>query len=552
MRVIPAITVGCGAAAFLGAMAHILFLEPGYRPWLLPLHGCLILLGLYWWRNKPSNPVAASAITGVYLSSVICLYILFGEFTSTVHLGILIVGGLYLSLDRRLLLILSATWLIWLTVIASVWLPQREGLPVLIICFISTIGGAALRKIRLTGIEEVVSLQAQLEQTVAEREQAIQRAKEAEKMESLGVMAAGVAHDYNNLLVGIVGGADLVAHAETQDDREFGLHMINTSADALSGLSAQLLELSGGRPINKVTANLNTIVERTIATLGGEANTAGRIHCTLDPDIPLVLGEPASLQQVILNLTTNALEAASTNPGSVRIGTQTEPNQQSEGSKNVLLWVEDDGPGIPESDRSRIYDPFFTTREGGHGLGLATSRAIIDRHNAALQLCPLKNGARFEVRFPGMPRDDQSVLPSSIPDTKNLQSENVQILLVDDDTHVRQVTARMLGQLGFDVIEASSGEQAIAQLDDASLAIQLAVVDALMPGIDGPETISQLRRLMPTLPIVLYSGYHYTENQAPDLPADVCFLAKPFNIEKLKDTLLQVMPELDAGTTRYQ
>ncbi len=397
-NVVPAGTIVCGLIAAAGALIHIVFLEPGFRPWLLAGHCTFIAMGIAWYLKPPTHLNVATAIAVLYLSSVIGIYMLNGGFDSALHFGILIVGAMYLVLDRRLLLVSLAIWAAWLVAVSLAWLPQGKGLSMLVIALIASAGGAVMRHIRKTSVEALVSMHNALEKTIAEREAAVQRAQQAEKLESLGVMAAGVAHDYNNLLVGVVGGVDLAMSAKTEEERRQALETVKSFAGALRGLSKQLLEVAGGRPIMKRDVDLNLVVERTVRLLCETEQNSGRIRCVLDPSLPPVRGELQSLGQVVFNLLSNAITFASDHAGAIEMGTCTIGAGRA--PQQVLLWVEDDGPGVPDALVSRIFDPFFSTIGNHRGLGLATVRTIVSRHEGSVSCRPGRAGARFEVLLP--------------------------------------------------------------------------------------------------------------------------------------------------------
>lgn len=396
--VVPIGTIVCGLIAAAGALIHIVFLEPGFRPWLLAGHCAFIAMGIAWYLRPPTRLNVATAIAVLYLSSVIGIYMLNGGFDSALHFGILIVGAMYLVLDRRLLLVSLAIWATWLVAVSLAWLPQGKGLSMLVIALIASAGGAVMRHIRKTSVEALVSMQNALEKTIAEREAAVQRAQQAEKLESLGVMAAGVAHDYNNLLVGVVGGVDLALYAKTEKERMQALETVKSFTDALRGLSKQLLEVAGGRPILKRDVDLNRVVERTVHLLCENEQRSSRIRCVLEPSLPPVRGELQSLGQVVFNLLSNAIAFASDRTGAIEMGTCT--TSAGKAPQQILLWVEDDGPGVPDALVSRIFDPFFSTLGSHRGLGLATVRTIVSRHEGSVSVKPGRAGARFEVRLP--------------------------------------------------------------------------------------------------------------------------------------------------------
>ncbi len=405
-RVLPYVMIASGVVAFAGASVHILFLEAGFRPLLLPGHALLIVLGLFWRARPPTNLNAATFFVAFYLAGVMGIYMLSGQLNSAVHFGILIVGSMYLSLDRRLVLAQSTLWLAWLAIVSVAWLPNDKGLSVIVISAISAVGGIMLRQLRIAGINEVTELRRQLQETNKAREAAISRAQEAEKLESLGIMAAGVAHDYNNLLVGVVGGVDLATYAKTERDRTDALATIRTSAESLRRLSAQILELAGGRPMVKQQVDINQVVNEVVRVLTStDAANRARVQCDLDEGDPCLHGELESIEQITMNLVTNALEAATHKPGAVQIGTR-----HALDARSVLIWVADDGPGVATGLTHRIFDPFFTTRENGRGLGLATVRTMVQRHDGEISIKPSKRGARFEVLLPVHPVEPNEIV----------------------------------------------------------------------------------------------------------------------------------------------
>lgn len=321
--------------------------------------------------------------------------------------------------------------------------------------------------------------------------------------------------------------------ARTEAEREMALETIRASAASLTALSSQLLEVSGGRPINKELVDLNEVVERTLAAVAADPAIDSRIRTQLASDLPLVEGEPASLQQVVLNLVTNALKAGTHTDGAVVVTTQTTPPAAGRSNPGVLLGVQDDGPGVPAEYRNRVFDPFFTTSDSGRGLGLATARTITLRHDGEIRLVPRPIGARFDVSFPGIPRQASAVSSAPTQLTDELQGD-LSLLLVDDDDAVRAVAARMLSHMRYQVLEADSGPLAVELFE--SKRPSLAIVDAIMPGMDGVETIKALRAVDPELKVLLYSGYHYAAD-TKELPAGVGFLPKPFNTTQLTAAL---------------
>ena len=543
-QTLPITVVVCGLIALIGATIHIVFLQPGFRPLLVPAHVAFSAIGIYWLYRRPTRLNAAAAIAGWYLSSVIGIYMFSGQLNSALHFGILIVGGMFLAMDRRLLLALSTVWALWLMVVGISWLPQGQGLSVIVITLIAAGGGAMLRHSRILSVERMVALQQDLELATKERAAAVQRVKEAEKLESLGIMAAGVAHDYNNLLVGVVGGVDLAKSAHSPQEQQDALETISKSADALVGLSAQLLEVAGGRPILKSAVDLNTVIKDRLTAIAPLVGQQDRIRFKPGENLPLIYAEAESLGQVVLNLVTNALHHASDKPGAIEIVTCEQV--RADETAQVLLSVEDDGPGVPDILASRIFDPFFSTASNGRGLGLATTRTIIARHDGTITVRKANRGALFCVTLPAM----HAVTQLGASDTNQVlaatQPNHTTILLVDDDEHVRNVTVRMLQHLGFNVVTASSGEEALGLFASLENKPDLAIIDVLMRDMDGIQTLNALRDIAESLPAVLCSGFH-SATASTDLPQGVLFLAKPFRADQLSTALNELTPERSAN-----
>ena len=391
---LPWVLVIAGGAICVGAVIHILFLEPGLRVYVLPTHLIFLSVGVYWLYHPPQKLNQSVAVVGFYLSSVLGFYLMFDQIDTSLHFGILVVGALYLALDRRLLLVFAALflgWCLWLAVFGHV------DSSFLVTFFISASGGLAFRYQRLTSIRRLVVVQQALEQAMESREQALQRVREAEKMESLGVMAAGVAHDYNNLLVGVVGGLDLATKAISDEALREAHGTIRSSVNSLIGLSRELMDVAGGRPIDKRKLPLNEVVYRTLERTVADFGRQERVGFEPAPNLPEVMGEAMSIERLTMNLVLNAMHYASQRPGAISVGTQDASDQNT---CLVKLWVEDDGPGIPDPIKGRIFDPFFSTKEAGRGLGLATVRAIVERHHGSIEISHPRNGVRFEILLP--------------------------------------------------------------------------------------------------------------------------------------------------------
>ena len=519
-RVLAPIVVLVGLSGSAGALAYVLF-EPDFgRRWALVLHGCFVGLG-FWWRRPPQQIGAATVATAAYISIMIGSFSATGANPSLQHFGVLAIGILYLILERTHMLVAIAVWTV--SLLASVRFAGTANLDVsdITICFISFLSGFGLRYARIRSIEELVELRASLERAIDEREQALARTIEQEKLASIGVMAAGVAHDYNNLLMGVVGGADLARAATNEEDREEAFAMISGSANALLALSRQLLDIAGGRPTIKSIIHFERLVddcaaiERTRAPDGVDINV---VHTSV---LPMFEADEAGLRQLCLNLLRNAAQVSTRGD---RIHIETFMDSHDPG--RVGLRMRDEGPGIPEDIRDRIFDPFFTTRDDGRGLGLATVATVARRHGGTAALIDVDHCTCFEVQLRLTPVAKPA--HAAAPEVDD-HADSGTVLVVDDEPASLQVTAKMLRRLGFEAIEAASGAAALAHLNAETPELVAALVDAHMPGMNGLETADALRARLPHLPIIMISGYQSPEDafgQSGDIAHG--FIGKPF------------------------
>ncbi len=533
-RVLAPIVVLVGLSGSAGALAHVLF-EPEFgRRWALVLHGCFVGLGFWWWRRPPQQIGAATVATAAYISIMIGSFSATGANPSLQLFGVLAIGILYLILERTHMLVAIAVWTV--SLLASVRFAGTANLDVsdITICFISFLSGFGLRYARIRSIEELVELRASLERAIDERELALARTIEQEKLASLGVMASGVAHDYNNLLMGVVGGADLARAATNEEDREEAFAMISGSANALLALSRQLLDIAGGRPTIKSIIHFEHLVDDCAAIERARAPDGVEIEVAHTSVLPLFEADEAGLRQLCLNLLRNAAQVSTRGD---RIHIETFMDSHDPG--RVGLRMRDEGPGIPEDIRDRIFDPFFTTRDDGRGLGLATVATVARRHGGTAALIDVDHGACFEVQLHLTPvaKPAQATPPPEAPEVDD-HADSGTVLVVDDEPASLQVTAKMLRRLGFEAIEAASGAAALAHLNAETPELVAALVDAHMPGMNGLETADALRARLPRLPIIMISGYQSPEDafgQSGDIAHG--FIGKPFVRAQLERAL---------------
>lgn len=372
------------------------------------------------------------------------------------------------------------------------------------------------------------------------------------RMESLSVLAGGVAHDYNNLLMAMLTGL-IVAKDELEGHPAVeSLDLVEQAANKAKDLTRQLLAFSGRGEFVVKPVDLHAALENMQGLFRAMVSNRVRVELHLDAEECRVVADQTQLQQVVMNLVVNAGQATPDEGGRIRVTTETRnvkmnelkrawSSEQAEPGKHVLIHVIDQGVGIDEATLSRIFDPFFTTRQDGHGLGLAASLGIVQGHRGFLMVesTPGK-GTHFTV---GLPLTESSEEESS-GSTEPVETPGGglrRILVVDDQPLVRRVTSRMLRRLGWEVWEANSGEEALARYVANPNAIAVLLADMRMPGMSGADLLEAVRRSCPEQPVILMSGFEPTGRVGAlsQLPR-TAFLAKPFFQKQLLDCLSEV------------
>jgi nitrogen-specific signal transduction histidine kinase/CheY-like chemotaxis protein len=383
------------------------------------------------------------------------------------------------------------------------------------------------------------------------------RMQEAQRLESLGVLAGGVAHDFNNLLAAIMGNTEFLRE-RAAGDPELACHVdeIATATERAADLCRQLLAYSGRRTLARQPLDLTRLVEDSSRLLGITVPRKVELVLDLAPGLPAVAGDASQLRQVVVNLAVNAAEAlgAVNAPGApgdgagvvrVRTGVVTldragvrrlvHGDQPSPGTY-VFLEVEDDGCGMSEEVRGRIFEPFYSTKFTGRGLGLAAVRGIVRGHGGAFELESAPGcGTRIRVLFPAL---SVAVGPEEAPapECDDWRGEGA-VLLADDEPAPRGITARLLAAIGFDPVLAAGGPEAVRRFEEDPGRFRLAVLDVVMPGLDGPGVCRRLRELAPGLPVLFISGYDEDGLQGELAIPATAFLQKPFKLHDLRGRL---------------
>lgn len=392
-----------------------------------------------------------------------------------------------------------------------------------------------------------------LSATVAEREAALTKALAAEResralekqmqhvqrLESLGVLAGGVAHDFNNLLTAVRGNAHLITIAKSVEERGECAHQIDLAAIRASELCQQLLAYSGKARPKVESVSLEAMAEEMRMLLRSTLDKNVKLQLDFGESVPHVGGDPALLQQIFLNLLMNASDAVSDDSGTGTISVTTKvmtcdrayldstflPSDAPAGDY-VALIIEDDGCGMSEATLQRVFEPFFSTKFSGRGLGLATVIGVVRTHGGAIKVSSqMSKGTRFVVLLP-------KAAPSDIEGGAKVATDMAvsgRWLVVDDEDDVRKITTSTLCSLGAEIVSASDGAAAEVIVNRDRAKLDGVLIDLTMPGISGIEVISRLRAKWPNLPMILMSGYP----SANSIGEDTVFLAKPFGAEEL-------------------
>jgi PAS domain S-box-containing protein len=368
----------------------------------------------------------------------------------------------------------------------------------------------------------------------------------AQKLESLGVLAGGIAHDFNNLLVAVLGHADLaLLKISPLSPARQNIREIISASHRAADLCRQMLAYSGkgkfviehlqlGDLIYEMTHMLKTCIPKKVL-----------LNFNLEKDLPTIEGDPAQIRQVVMNLVMNASEAVGDRSGIVTISTgakhcdteylrETFTDESLPEGLYVSLEVSDTGCGMDRAIQARIFEPFFTTKFTGRGLGMSAVLGIVRGHKGALKIYsePGK-GTTFRLLFPASLENREVFLEGNVDADVQFHGSGT-VLLVDDEETIRGVGQLMLEGLGFSVITAEDGQQAVEIYNSRRSEIAVVLLDLTMPRMNGEEAFRELRRINPGVRVILSSGYSEQEIAGRFAGKGLAgFIQKPFTIKDL-------------------
>jgi PAS domain S-box-containing protein len=374
--------------------------------------------------------------------------------------------------------------------------------------------------------------------------------RERQKLQSLGILAGGIAHDFNNLLAVILGNETLAtSEAEKGSRLAKQLERIRSAAKHAESLSNQMLTYSGRASIRLSPLDLSELVEEMRELLKASTSKKCQLDIFLEPDGTMVEGDPSQLRQVVINLVTNASESLQDRPGRVTIRTGlihvdadylvgAFGRTDLAADDCVYLQVTDNGEGMIEEISGRIFEPYFSTKLDGRGLGLASVLGIVRGHGGAIKVeTEPGGGTTFRVLLPPTKR---AALPApSRSHPRDAATHRGTILVVDDEEWVLELAREFLERANFEVVTADGGREALEILRaDGGKTIDAVVLDLTMPELDGRETFLEIHSLLPDLPVIVASGFG-EEATAGRFPLDEisAFVRKPYEPEDLVDAV---------------
>ncbi len=378
---------------------------------------------------------------------------------------------------------------------------------------------------------------------------------QSQKMNAVGQLAGGIAHDFNNMLTAIIGYSDLLLSSHRPTDPAFrDIRQIKETANRAAGLTRQLLAFSRRQTLRPQVLQLGDAlseVQNLLRRVVGEKN---ELELRLGRDLWFVKADITQFEQVIINLVVNARDAMLESGGRVQIRTRNVAASECAAFNEaalpaadyVLVEVEDSGSGIPADVKEKIFEPFFTTKEVGKGtgLGLSTVFGIVKQSGGFISVdSEIGRGTVFRIFLPRyVPEEKETSQKADTPKVAADYTGQGVVLLVEDEDSVRSIGARALSSRGFTVLEAATGMEALEVVERVDGKIDLIVSDVVMPEMDGPAMFAELRKRGVAAKVIFVSGYA-EEAFAKNLPeGDFGFLAKPFSIKQLIETVKAHMP----------
>ncbi len=393
---------------------------------------------------------------------------------------------------------------------------------------------------------------------VTEQIELEEQLRQSQKMEAVGQLAGGIAHDFNNLLQAILGYTSMVLDAlPPEQPVRHDLDQAMEAAQRASTLVRQLLLFSRRQEARAVSLDLNQVIAQLMKMLRRIIGEHIELEIRSGPGLKAIHADRGQIEQILINLCVNARDAMPEG-GRLVIETENVPLSKEQGQREganpqadcVMLCVRDTGSGIPPAIQKRIFEPFFTTKEVGKGtgMGLATVYGIVQQHQGWIELhSEPGQGAEFRVYLPAT--DIPLAKESTAAEIASVARSSKTILLAEDEELVHRLAVKVLQRAGYEVLAAQNGKEAIQVFDENRDRIDLAILDAVMPGLGGKAVYEHIHRVNPAIPIVFSSGYSYDVLQAEYLPeGDVQVLQKPYAANELLSRIGEMLNRAESNS----
>ena len=373
-------------------------------------------------------------------------------------------------------------------------------------------------------------------------------------MEAIGTLAGGLAHDFNNILMGIMGYTSIMlSETGLQESQYAKLQSIEQYVRSGANLTRQLLGFARGGKYDVQPVDMNSVIKKS-AVMFGRTKKEIRLEFGLSEGLWTVEADEGQIEQVFMNLYMNAWQAMPCG-GTLCIATENRRIDEKQAKQPdiepgpyVAITVRDTGMGMDEDVQQRIFEPFFTTKESerGTGLGLASAYGILQNHGGAITVDSKKGeGTTFTLYIPASEKEVEGHEERSSAIVRGTE----RVLIIDDEETMIDVGAELLDALGYSPMTAGSGEAGLEFFQNNASAIDLVIVDLIMPGMNGGELCKQLKQIQPSIKIVLSSGYSLND-ETSELLGRYCdgFIQKPFSMKELSCKLREVLENMPCHT----
>jgi len=365
----------------------------------------------------------------------------------------------------------------------------------------------------------------------------------AQKMETVGTLAGGIAHDFNNILSPIIGYSELsLAGNEIPPTTRSHLTSILTAARRAKEMVHQILAFSRRQESSKAPISLAAVTREVLDLLRSSIPTTITIRGELPQGLRPIYGDGSRIHQVIMNLCTNSYQALKVSGGTITVGVKDGPLQEGghpvRQKPHLLLFVEDNGPGVPYELQEKIFDPFFTTKGPGEGsgMGLAVVHGIIKDHGGTIELASTpERGTRFNIYLPCAELNEQTEQQVRC---ELYPTGNERVLVIDDEESLVHMVRDILLKLGYEVYGFTSSMEALQAFRKSPASVDLLITDQTMPELTGMEIAREMLAIRPDLPIILYTGYSETVGPEQAAQAGIRkFLFKPLSTSQLAEAV---------------